>query len=282
MTGITAEAVRRLRERTSAGMMDCKRALTETGGDLEAAIDVLRKKGAAGAARKAGRSANEGLIACRIDASSRSGVLVEVNCETDFVARNETFTAFCDELAGAILSGTGESELEERRTDQVTRMGENIRIGRHTRMDVSGIGLVAAYIHTGGKIGVLVEVGAGRKDTVRHESFARLVKDITLQIAAANPLHVGRNDVPDPVVEREKGIAEEQARGKPPRAVSRIVEGKLEKFFQAVCLLDQGFVRRNGEITIGEHLAEVGRELGDPEIRVRNFLRYQVGEEAGG
>ncbi len=261
--------------------MDCKKALDEAGGDMEAAVDVLRRKGAAGAAKKAGRSANEGRIACRIDPGGRSGVLVEVNCETDFVARNESFSAFCDELAGAVLEGAGPERLEEMRTGQVSRLGENIRIGRHTRMEVSGTGLVAAYIHTGAKIGVLVEVAAGSEETVGSEAFARLVRDVALQIAAANPLHVSREEVPEETVARERAIAEDQARGRPPQAVPRIIEGKLEKYYQDVCLVDQGFVRRNGEIAIKDHLAAVGKELGDASIAIARFLRYQVGESSG-
>ena len=262
---------------TNAGLMDCKKALTETGGDLDAAVDVLRKKGVASAAKKAGRSANEGVIAHYISPDSKSGILVEVNCETDFVAKNETFQAFCSEIAKTLVE-TPDADLEALRTAQVAKIGENIQFGRHTRMDVSGTGLIAAYIHTGAKVGVLVEVGANNADSTSKEAFTSLVKDITLQIAAANPVAVRREEIDPTLVQKEKEIAEEQAQGKPPQAVEKIIAGKLEKYYQNTCLEDQGFIRKNGEVSVKEHVASVGKELGD-EFVIRRFLRFQVGED---
>jgi elongation factor Ts len=276
MAEITAALVGKLREMTNAGLMDCKKALNETSGDLDAAVDVLRKRGVASAAKKAGRDAKEGVIAACIQPDSRAGLLVEVNCETDFVAKNETFRAFCDEVAKTVLANPS-VDLEPLRVAQVAKIGENIKITRHQRFDVSGNGMVAAYIHTGAKVGVLVEVGAGKPATVTSEEFKQLVKDITLQIAAANPVSVSREDVDAAVVAKEREIATEQVKGKPPQAIAKIVEGKLDKFFQTVCLLDQGFVKKNSEITVKEHVASVGKQLGD-EISVKRFLRFQVGE----
>jgi elongation factor Ts len=155
-------------------------------------------------------------------------------------------------------------------------MGENIKISRHQRLDVAGNGAVAAYIHTGGKVGVLVEVGAGKEATVNTEDFKQLVRDITLQIAAANPTCVSRDQVAADLVAKEKEIAAEQVKNKPPQAIAKIVEGKLDKFYQTICLVEQGFVK-NGEITVKEHAAQVGKKLGD-EITVRRFVRFQVGE----
>ena len=278
MSDISAAAVRQLRAMTNAGMMDCKRALTEAGGDLENAVDVLRKRGASSATKRAGRSANEGVIACYLRSDSQAGILVEVNCETDFVARNDTFKTFCEQIAKTLVEDP-EADLEALRVEQVTRLGENIRVGRHRQMDVAGIGRVAAYIHTGAKIGVLVEVGAGKPETLEQEQFTQLVRDITLQIAAANPSVVRRNELDPDLVRREREIAEEQAKGKPPQAVDRIIQGKLEKFYQDVCLEDQGFIRCNGEITVGEHVGKVGKELED-ELIVRRFFRFQVGEKS--
>ncbi len=277
MAEITAAAVGKLRAMTNAGLMDCKKALTETGGDLDAAVDVLRKKGVASAAKKAGRSANEGVIAHYISPDSKSGILVEVNCETDFVAKNETFQAFCSEIAKTLVE-TPDADLEALRTAQVAKIGENIQFGRHTRMDVSGTGLIAAYIHTGAKVGVLVEVGANNADSTSKEAFTSLVKDITLQIAAANPVAVRREEIDPTLVQKEKEIAEEQAQGKPPQAVEKIIAGKLEKYYQNTCLEDQGFIRKNGEVSVKEHVASVGKELGD-EFVIRRFLRFQVGED---
>ncbi len=276
MAEITAALVAKLREMTNAGLMECKKALTEAGGNLDAAVDLLRKRGAASAAKKASREANEGVIVQSIQPGARAGVLVEVNCETDFVARNEGFRAFCDEVARALLVNP-QADLEAVRTAQVAKIGENIRISRSLRMEVQGNGMVAAYIHTGAKVGVLVEVGSGRESTTASEDFKQLVRDITLQIAAGHPFVVSRDQIESGVLAKEREIAAEQVKNKPPQAIAKIVEGKLEKFYQGYCLLDQGFVKKNSEITIREHAASVAKQLGD-EITIRRFVRFQVGE----
>jgi elongation factor Ts len=276
MAEITASMVAKLREMTNAGMMDCKKALTEANGDMSVAVDVLRKKGAATAATKAAREAREGVIAQHIAKDGRLGVLVEVNCETDFVARNEMFRAFADEVARKLAEDPNVS-LESDREAAVARIRENIKIPRHARMEVSGNGMIAAYIHTGAKVGVLVEVGAGKMNSVVATDFKQLVKDITLQIAAGNPSAVSRDQVQPDVIAKEKEIAAEQVKNKPPQAIAKIVEGKLEKFFQSCCLVDQGFVKKNSEVSVKEHVASVAKELGD-EITIRRFVRFQVGE----
>jgi elongation factor Ts len=263
---------------TNAGMMDCKKALLEANGDLDKAVDILRKKGAATAANKATREAREGVIAQYIAPGGKLGVLVEVNCETDFVARNEMFRAFAEEVAKKVATDAN-IDLEADRLNAVSRIRENIKIPRHARMEVDGNGLVAAYIHTGAKVGVLVEVGAGKEGTVASDDFKQLVRDITLQIAAGHPFAVSREQVPADVLAKEKEIAAEQVKNKPPQAIAKIVEGKLDKFFQTVCLLDQGFVKKNGEVTVREHVVNVGKQLGG-EIAVRRFIRFQVGESA--
>lgn len=279
MAEITAAAVGKLREMTNAGLMDCKKALTEASGDLNAAVDILRKKGVATAAKKAGRAANEGVIARHIQAGARVGILVEINCETDFVAKNESFRAFCDDIAKKLAANPAAS-LEDDRVAAVAKIGENILLPRHHRLEVSGNGSVAAYIHTGAKVGVLVEVGAGREATVARDEFKQLVRDITLQIAAAHPYVVSRDQVPADVLAKEKEIAAEQVKGKPPQAIAKIVEGKLEKFYQGYCLVDQGFVKQNSEITVKEHVAALSKQLGDG-IAIRRFVRFQIGESAG-
>jgi elongation factor Ts len=276
MAEITAATVGKLREMTNAGLMDCKKALTEASGDLDAAVDILRKKGAASAAKKASREANEGVIVQSIQPGARAGILVEVNCETDFVARNDGFRAFCDEVARTLLADP-KADVESMRTAQVAKIGENIQISRHHRMEVNGNGMIAAYIHTGSKVGVLVEVGAGKETTVAHEDFKQLVRDITLQIAAGHPFVVSRDQVDPAVLAKEKEIAAEQVKNKPPQAIAKIVEGKLEKFYQGYCLVDQGFVKRNSEVTVKEHIGSVAKQLGD-EIMIRRFVRFQVGE----
>jgi elongation factor Ts len=280
MAEITAAAVGKLREMTSAGMMDCKKALTEAGGDMDKAVDILRKSGAASAAKKATRDAREGVIAQYIAPGGKSGVLVELNCETDFVARNESFRAFCDEIAKKIAADPNVN-LEADREAAVGKIGENIKIARNARMDVTGNGLVAAYIHTGAKVGVLVEVGAGKAETAGNDEFKQLVKDITLQIAAGHPFAVSREQVSAEVVAKEREIAAQSDRlkGKPPQAMEKILQGVLDKFFQTYCLVDQGFVKRNSEISVKDHVSEVANKLGD-EITIRRFVRFQVGESA--
>ena len=261
---------------TNAGLMDCKKALVEANGDLPAAVDILRKKGVATAAKKAGREAREGVIAQHVLPGSRVGVLVEINCETDFVAKNETFRAFCDDAARKLATDP-KADLEAGRIAAVARLGENIKISRHQRLEVNGNGMIAAYIHTGAKLGVLVEVGASKENTVGSDPFKQLVRDITLQIAAAHTIAVSRDQVDPAILAKEKEIALEQVKNSPPQVVAKIVEGKLEKFFQTNCLLDQGFVKRNSEITVREHVAGVARQLGD-EISIRRFIRFLVGE----
>jgi elongation factor Ts len=278
MAEIPASQVVKLREMTNAGMMDCKKVLIETNGDLGAAVDLLRKRGVATAARKATREANQGAIAACVLPGARTGVLLEVNCESDFVAKNDMFRAFADQVA-KVLAENPAADVESLRTDAVARIRENIRVARFKRFEVAGNGLVAAYIHTGAKVGVLVEVGAGREATVASDDFKQLVRDITLQIAAANPVAVRQEEVDPAVVAKEREIIanSDVIKNKPPQAVAKIIEGKLDKFFKENCLLNQGFVKRNGEISVQEHIAALAKQLGD-DIVVRRFLRFQVGE----
>jgi elongation factor Ts len=278
MAEVTAANVAKLREMTGVGMMECKKALVEAQGNIDTAIDNLRKSGAASAAKKATREAREGVIAQFISPGGKSGVLVEINCETDFVARNEGFRAFCDDIARKIASDPSVN-LEAEREAAVGKMGENIKITRNARLEVSGNGSVAAYIHTGGKVGVLVEVGAGKPETTGKDEFKQLVKDITLQIAAGFPHAVSREQVPAEVVAKEREIAAQSDRlkGKPAAAMEKILAGVLDKFYQTYCLVDQGFVKRNSEVSVKEHVAQVGKQLGD-ELVIRRFVRFQVGE----
>ena len=278
MAEITAAMVAKLREMSGAGMMDCKKALSETNGDVEAAMTLLRKKGAATATNKGANQAREGLIAQYISADGRQGVLVEINCQTDFVARNEAFRAWADSVAKRIAADP-KTDFEAERIDQVAKIRENIKIARHARMEVSGNGLIAAYIHTGAKVGVLVEIGAGKESTVASDEFKQLVKDITLQIAAGHPNAVSREEVPAEIIAKEREIAvqSDRLKGKPAQAIEKIVAGMLDKFFQTYTLLDQGFVKKNSEISVKEHVAQVSKQLGD-EIKILRFVRFEVGE----
>ena len=279
MAEINAALVGKLREMTGAGLIDCKKALVEANGDLNLASDLLRKRGVASAAKKAGRDAKEGVIVSHIQPGARVGILVEVNCETDFVARNDSFRALCDDIAKKLAVNPG-ADLEADRVAAVAKIGENIKISRHHRLEVTGHGLVASYIHTGAKVGVLVEVGAGKDSTVANEEFKQLVRDITLQIAAGHPFVVSREQIDPAVIAKETEIAVDQVKNKPPQAIAKIVEGKLEKFYQSYCLVDQGFVKRNSEVTVKEHANSIAKQLGD-DITIRRFVRFQVGESTG-
>ena len=278
MAEITSADVARLREMTGVGMMDCKRALVEAKGSVDAAVEILRKKGQATAAVKSVRAAKEGAIAQYIAPNGKLGVLVEVNSETDFVARNDTFRAFCDDAAKRYATEASPN-LEAERAALVAKIRENIKVARHARMEVNGNGLIAGYIHTGAKVGVLVEVGAGKPETVARDEFKQLVKDITLQIAAGHPHAVSREQVPADVIAKEREIAAQSDRlkGKPAQAMEKILQGVLDKFYQTYCLVDQGFVKRNSEVSVKEHVAQTAKQLGD-EITIRRFVRFQVGE----
>jgi elongation factor Ts len=278
MAEITPALVAKLREMSGAGMMDCKKALTETNGDIEAAMTLLRKKGAATASNKGAKEAREGLIAQYIAPGGRLGVLVEINCQTDFVARNDMFRAFADDVAKRIAADPN-TDFETDRVNMVAKIRENIKIARHARMEVAGNGLIAAYIHTGAKVGVLVEVGAGKESTVASDDFKQLVKDITLQIAAGHPNAVSREEVPAAVIAKEREIyaQSDRLKGKPAQAIEKIVQGMLDKFYQTYCLVEQGFVKKNSEVSVKEHVGQVAKQLGD-EITIRRFVRFQVGE----
>jgi elongation factor Ts len=283
---ITAELVKTLREKTDAGMMDCKKALKETGGDLEAAVAYLRQKGLAVAAKRADRAALEGVIWAHLAADHQSGVLLEVNCESDFVAKTDSFLELggklAEQLAGAALETVDELLAEPcphlpglKVTDYVNEViaktGEKCQIRRFTRYSGD---LVAAYIHHGGKIGVLIELaGGGAAPEVQTAA-----KDLAMQVAAANPVAVSRDEVAPDLVAKEKAIYEAQAKdsGKPEKIIEKMVVGRLDKFFKEFCLLEQPFVK-NSDQTVTQYLQEVGKQLGGKQLTVKRFARYQVG-----
>jgi elongation factor Ts len=287
---ITASLVKELRERTGVAMMECKNALKETEGDIDAAIKVLRERSGAKAEKKASRDANEGIIAAKLDESGKSGILVEVNCETDFVAKNENFQAFVGEIADTLLASDasdlasalalpkGDGTLDNFVKGKVLEMGENLKVSRFERLTLAGEGAVASYIHLGGKVGVLVEVGAEKAETASSDTFKDVVKDLTLHIAATSPAGLKREDIPAELVESEKEIFRKQmeAQNKPADILERIIEGKLGKFYSERCLLEQGFVK-DPDTTIKALLEAKGKELGDT-LTVNNFLRFGLGE----
>ena len=278
MVEISATSVKELRDETGLGMMECKRALQETNGDKHAAIKVLRERGMSIAGKKADRVANQGVVAADIYNGGRSGVIIEVNCETDFVARNAGFQAFVKELVTKAKT-VGDNELAEAAKNEtvarIAEIGENIIVRRNTRYEVSGNGAVAGYIHLGSKVGVLLEVGCNKAETVQTEAFKEAVKDVTLHIAACNPQHLNRAAVPADVLQGEREIYAKQVENKPPQIVNKIVEGKLEKFYSQICLLEQAFVK-DPEQAVSDMLAARGKAIGD-ELSIRRFVRYQVG-----
>lgn len=276
MSNITKELVMDLREKTGAGLIDCKRALAETGGDLDEAVSILRKKGVASAAKKAGREAGEGIIADEVAGDRRKGILVEINCETDFVAKNEDFIRFSKEVAQTLLENPN-ADLENRRAEQVGKIGENIKINRSQSVSIETNGIVESYVHTGAKVAVMISLtSSDDMDLSSNEKLATVAKDICMHIAATSPVCVSRDDVPADLIAKEKDIALAQAEGKPPQAIEKIVSGKLDKYFAASCLLEQPFVK-DPDSSVRDLLAKVSAEIGSI-VTVGTFLRFQVGE----
>ena len=272
MANITAAMVKDLRERSGAGMMDCKKALAETGGDMQKAIDYLREKGIAKAAKKSGRIAAEGACAAFVSADGKIGALAEINCETDFTASNSDFRALVKKVTEHIaktnpsdLDALNASVIEGKKTvaDIVTEatatIGEKISVRRFVRYETNG--KVVSYIHMGGKIGVLVALDGGTDE---------LGKDVAMQIAAANPMAVDRDGVDAAELEHEKEVLRKQAleEGKPAKIVDKMVEGRIKKFYKEVCLVEQEFVK-DPEKTVQDILGKV---------KVLTFTRYQLGE----
>ena len=274
---ITKDSVMALREKTGAGLIDCKRALGESNGDMEEAVSILRKKGVATAAKKSGRSASEGMIAQAISDDRSKGLLVEVNCETDFVAKNDDFVDFSNEIAKELLNNPS-ADFEEKRTEQVAKIGENIKISRSETLAPETSGLVESYVHTGAKVAVLLSVGSDSSEVHANELVVSMAKDICMHIAATSPVCVSRDEVPSELVEKEKEIAQAQAEGKPPQAVEKIISGKLEKYYAGVSLLEQPFVK-NPDQSIQQFVDEVGKEIGS-QLKVEKFLRFQVGDNS--
>ncbi|NBZ95056.1 MAG: translation elongation factor Ts [Proteobacteria bacterium] len=299
MAEINPSLVKTLREKTNAGMMDCKKALTEAGGDLEKAEALLRQKGIASAGKKAGRAAKEGVIVASIQASGRVGVIAEINCETDFVAKNDIFTRFVKEVAEELSSDSASSAstldhasdiklrstglaLKDAFAAKTAELGERMLLRRFHRFEIpaGSEGVVASYIHLQGKVGVLVEVASTSAEAAKSDSFRDMVKDITLQIAAASPTVISRDQVDQSLVASEREIYKAQVQGKPENIVEKIVDGKMDKFYSTACLLEQACIK-NPDITVTELLASKGKELG-ATLEVRRFARYMVGEDAAG
>lgn len=287
-TPITAGMVKTLRDQTGAGMMECKNALTEANGDFEEAHTILRKRGLASAAKKAGRTTSEGLIGHRLSADRSAGTLVEVNCESDFVARTPDFQQLVDDILTEIeTAGAAANEawlqdasgpVQKLVAAGIAKLGENMGVPRCVRY--SGQGYVGQYIHTGGKIGVQVEFAGVTPAVGGREDFATFVKEIAMQIAAASPSYATREAVPAEVLEKERAIyrAQMEHSGKPASVLDKIIEGKLGSFYAQVVLVDQGSIR-DPKMTVTDVLASAAKTFGVP-VSVARFARLKVGEGA--
>jgi elongation factor Ts len=280
----TAKDVQLLRERTGVGMMDCKKALESTDGDMDKAVEVLREKGLAAAAKKSGRIASEGMVYAYVDEPALTGVILEVNSETDFVAQNEGFQDFVKLVAQTVvkqnptdvdallnLTADGGSTVVSLLHDKVLTIGENIKIRRFERLE----GDLITYVHGGGRIGVIVKFDT---DVAEKPGFKEYAKDIAMQIAAMNPRYLDKSEVPQDVVDEEKKVLTVQAmnEGKPQNIAEKIVIGRIGKFFKDICLVDQEFVK-NAEQTVTKYTEQAAKELGG-KIKIVKFVRFEKGE----
>ncbi|MDD3192367.1 MAG: translation elongation factor Ts [Oscillospiraceae bacterium] len=282
----TAKDVQNLRERTGCGMMDCKKALTEAGGDMEKAVELLREKGLAAQAKKSSRVAAEGIVYTYVDEEKKVGVVIEVNAETDFVAKNESFQSFVAACAKTVVAqnpATVEElmackvdeqfTVEEALREKILTIGENMKIRRFARYE----GAVVTYSHGGGRIGVMVKFDAAA-DVAAKDGFKTMAKDVAMQIAAANPSYLSKADVPADEVAKEKEILTQQAinEGKPANIAEKMVMGRINKYYKEVCLLEQPFIK-DGEISVSKYIENAAKELGG-QIQAVSFVRFEKGE----
>jgi len=286
---VTAQMVKALRNKTGAGMLDCKKALVEAEGNEEKAIEILRKKGLAKAAKKADRNAAEGRIELALSEDNRQGALVEVNCETDFVAKTDEFVEFATETVRFINTNQisdvntllnsqfGEGIFEEVLKTKIAKIGENIIVRRLGVIKAPENGIVTGYLHAGGRVGVLVAAQCDKSETCK--AIRGILRDIAMHIAAMKPIYLSPETVPAEVIEKEREIAREQLlkEGKPAKIVDKIIPGKLKKFYQEVCLTDQEFVKAEKKESVKEALEKVGKKVGG-SVQLVEFIRFEVGE----
>lgn len=281
----TAQDVKNLREMTGCGMMDCKKALTEADGNMDKAVELLREKGLAAAAKKAGRIAAEGIVISMVDEAKKVGVVLEVNAETDFVAKNESFVTFANNVAKTVIEKNpadvaalenetmvgSDMTVAEALRDKILTIGENMKIRRFERME----GDLIAYVHGGGRIGVMVKFDT---DVADKEGFKEYAKDVAMQIAAVVPQFVDKESVPAERIEKEKEILTAQAinEGKPAAIAEKMVMGRINKFYKEVCLTEQEFIK-DADMTVAKYTAETAKKLGG-SIKINSFVRFEKGE----
>ena len=284
MAAFTAKDVQALRERTGCGMMDCKKALVEAEGDMDKAVDILREKGLAKVAKKAGRIAAEGAVLTYVDEAAKVGVVIEVNAETDFVAKNDSFQEFVKLAAEtvakqnpadveALLSCTMSNgqTVQDSLNEKIQTIGENIKVRRFARYE----GVVSTYVHGGGRIGVMVKFDT--TDAIAAtDAFKAMAKDVAMQVAAANPSYLDEASVPAEVLEKDILTEQVMAEGKPAQIAEKIVMGKLGKYYKENCLVDQPFIK-DGDLSVAKFVANTAKELGG-DIKVVSFVRFEKGE----
>jgi len=290
MADVSMQQVKELRDRTQAGLNDCKSALVEAAGDMEKAVEIILKKGLAKSAKRAGAIATEGVVTALVAADGKSAALVEVNIQTDFAARNADFLDFASKVATAALAAKsgadlgaeklpgGSATIEEARQALVGKLGENIAVRRWERLSVDGSGKVHAYVHLGGKVGVILAARTGNQAAAGAASFEKFVDDSAMQIAAMSPSYVASSEVPADAKQKQAAIFEAQLieEGKPEQARPKIIEGKLAKWMKEVCLLEQESVIESDK-TVEQLRAALAKELGG-EVTLSRFARFQLGE----
>jgi elongation factor Ts len=290
MAEVSMQQVKELRDRTQAGLNDCRSAMVEASGDMEKAVEIILKKGLAKSAKRAGAIATEGVVTALVAPDGKAGVLVEVNIQTDFAARNAEFLDFASKVAQAALGAKTGSELgaekfpgssasvEETRQALVGKLGENITVRRWERLTVDGAGKVHAYVHLGGKVGVILAARTGNQAAASQPAFEKFVDDSAMQVAAMAPVYVSASEVPADAKEKQAGIFEAQLaeEGKPEKARPKIVEGKIAKWLKEVCLLEQASVMES-EKTVEQLRVELSKELG-AEVTLARFVRFERGE----
>jgi elongation factor Ts len=288
-TKITAAMVKQLREMTDSPMMECKKALVEADGDIDKAVDVLRKMGVAKAVKRAGRDTNEGTVAAYISEDGKKAALLELSCETDFVGTNPKFVGFATKLAGVVAENNpadvdalkalpmAETTVADELTEQIHLFGENMKVLRFVARSTEN-GAFGSYIHNGGKIGVIVEFSFTKPETGASEEFKTFAHDVALHVAAVNPISARREDVPAETIEHEMSIYKAQAAesGKPEAIQERIAQGRMEKFYKESVLTEQEFAK-NPDVTVGQLASQVSKSLGDT-IEVVKFDRFEFGE----
>jgi elongation factor Ts len=288
MAEIPSSMVVKLRKMTGQGMMDCKKALEESGGNIDKAIEILRKKGLATLAKRAERETSQGLVVAKITQDGKTGVLASLCCETDFVARSDDFIAAAkaladygmacpaDEGTDAILrTSVGGKTFNDILTETVSKTGEKMEVGDYARLKLTGPGLIGMYVHFNGKVGTMVQIDTGDDKTASSDALRQAGLDIAMHITASKPLALDRDSIEPDILERERGIYADQVKNKPKDIVDKIVEGKMKKFYAECCLLEQQFVKDDTK-TVAQVIEQAAQKAGG-QAKIKRFVRFEVG-----